>query len=170
MCFMFVFSSRRRHTRCALVTGVQTCALPRIGRPIADLSRWALSRLPPGGDRESALQRRLAFMRAGSPHLTERVMPDGSIVEIRGNPMPGGGFVATYTDVTEFRSVERGLRRANETLEQRVGERTALLESAKREAEHANDAKSRFLTAIGRSEEHTSELQSLMRISYAVFC
>src|SRR3546814_4072532 len=155
------------------------CSSDLVGRPIADLSRWALSRLPPGGDLESALQRRLAFMRAGSPHLTKRVMPDGSIVEIRGNPMPGGGFVATYTDVTEFRSVERGLRRANETLEQRVGERTALLESAKREAEHANDATSRFLTAIGhdlmqplhaRSEEHTSELQSLMRISYAVFC
>src|SRR3546814_6240800 len=30
LCFLFVFffSSRRRHTRCALVTGVQTCALP----------------------------------------------------------------------------------------------------------------------------------------------
>src|SRR3546814_17940997 len=28
LCFVFVFSSRRRHTRCALVTGVQTCALP----------------------------------------------------------------------------------------------------------------------------------------------
>src|SRR3546814_3800888 len=27
-CLFFVFSSRRRHTRCALVTGVQTCALP----------------------------------------------------------------------------------------------------------------------------------------------
>src|SRR3546814_1972824 len=27
-CFLFFFSSRRRHTRCALVTGVQTCALP----------------------------------------------------------------------------------------------------------------------------------------------
>src|SRR3546814_2757378 len=26
--YIFVFSSRRRHTRCALVTGVQTCALP----------------------------------------------------------------------------------------------------------------------------------------------
>src|SRR3546814_9956095 len=28
MCLLFFFSSRRRHTRCALVTGVQTCALP----------------------------------------------------------------------------------------------------------------------------------------------
>src|SRR3546814_10212495 len=29
--FVFFFSSRRRHTRCALVTGVQTCALPIFG-------------------------------------------------------------------------------------------------------------------------------------------
>src|SRR3546814_6862597 len=28
LCMSFFFSSRRRHTRCALVTGVQTCALP----------------------------------------------------------------------------------------------------------------------------------------------
>src|SRR3546814_8466002 len=28
LCYCFFFSSRRRHTRCALVTGVQTCALP----------------------------------------------------------------------------------------------------------------------------------------------
>src|SRR3546814_8122170 len=30
--FCFFFSSRRRHTRCALVTGVQTCALPILSR------------------------------------------------------------------------------------------------------------------------------------------
>ena len=123
--------------------------LLRVGRPIADLSRWALEKMPPAGEVEHGLQRRLAYMRAGTPHLSERVFPDRSIVEIRGNPMPGGGFVATFTDVTAFRNVEHGLRQANETLEQRVGERTALLESAKREAEHANDAKSRFLTAVG---------------------
>src|SRR3546814_10174427 len=34
----------------------------------------------------------------------------------------------------------------------------------------SNDAARRLLAAAGRSEEHTSELQSLMRISYAVFC
>src|SRR3546814_6208200 len=31
ICLLFLFSSRRRHTRCALVTGVQTCALPISG-------------------------------------------------------------------------------------------------------------------------------------------
>src|SRR3546814_5111658 len=31
MCYYFFFSSRRQHTRCALVTGVQTCALPILG-------------------------------------------------------------------------------------------------------------------------------------------
>src|SRR3546814_1692467 len=40
---LFFFSSRRRHTRCALVTGVQTCALPiyrRIGRNAEALAHY----------------------------------------------------------------------------------------------------------------------------------
>src|SRR3546814_1520330 len=35
LCVFFFFSSRRRHTRCALVTGVQTCALPISSNGIA---------------------------------------------------------------------------------------------------------------------------------------
>src|SRR3546814_18213698 len=39
--FCFFFSSRRRHTRCALVTGVQTCALPICLQPrLAGEKRW----------------------------------------------------------------------------------------------------------------------------------
>ncbi|PJK08216.1 hybrid sensor histidine kinase/response regulator [Lysobacteraceae bacterium NML120232] len=120
----------------------------KVGMDIAEVSRWAL-RLLSEADMEAALRRRLAHMRKGTAHLAERVFPDGSIVEIRGNPMPGGGFVATFTDVTAFRQVEAGLKSANETLEQRVIERTALLERAKRDAERANEAKTRFLAAIG---------------------
>src|SRR3546814_1403037 len=41
VCFLFFFSSRRRHTRCALVTGVQTCALP-ISELLAARDYWGL--------------------------------------------------------------------------------------------------------------------------------
>src|SRR3546814_10957848 len=49
-CFFFFFSSRRRHTRCALVTGVQTCALPilrhdrivAVGRFAAVTKTWQI--------------------------------------------------------------------------------------------------------------------------------
>src|SRR3546814_2838076 len=37
MCLFFFFSSRRRHTRCALVTGVQTCALPILRQVIGNV-------------------------------------------------------------------------------------------------------------------------------------
>src|SRR3546814_19179837 len=43
MCALLFFSSRRRHTRCALVTGVQTCALPiskRIEQVEASMARY----------------------------------------------------------------------------------------------------------------------------------
>src|SRR3546814_13988837 len=63
-CFWFFFSGRRRHTRCALVTGVQTCALP-IYRPPSFLraGSWI------GGDRDGnpyvqADSLRLALSRA----------------------------------------------------------------------------------------------------------
>src|SRR3546814_5433436 len=39
LCFLLFFSSRRRHTRCALVTGVQTCALPILLARSA-MARW----------------------------------------------------------------------------------------------------------------------------------
>src|SRR3546814_10246159 len=42
MCIVsFFFSSRRRHTRCALVTGVQTCALPISAKAAIEASRAA---------------------------------------------------------------------------------------------------------------------------------
>ena len=124
--------------------------LIRVGRPVADLLRHNAGQgLLEGRDAvEARIQRRLAFKRAGSRHRIERAWPDGRIIEIRGNPMPGGGFVATFTDVTAFRRTAEELKQINETLEQRVRARTAELEEAKIEAERASEAKTRFLAAV----------------------
>ncbi len=123
--------------------------LLRVGVSVAELVRWNAARgLAGAGDAEREVGKRLAHMRAGTPYVAERRFPDGAVIEIRGNPMPGGGFVATFTDVTAFRRSEGELKRIAETLEQRVGERTIELERAREEAERANRAKSRFLAAV----------------------
>jgi signal transduction histidine kinase len=69
--------------------------------------------------------------------------------------MPGGGFVMSFTDITEFREAERALKEANEGLEQRVAARThelsqlnQALTEAKGVAEAANQSKTRFLAAV----------------------
>src|SRR3546814_6874487 len=100
---LFFFSSRRRHTRCALVTGVQTCALPisaklRLQRAIRSLPRRV------------RLLGMIARRRATASHSLNNLFSPGYF--------------------------------------SRAADSHACL----------------------RSEEHTSELQSLMRISYAVFC
>jgi signal transduction histidine kinase len=87
-------------------------------------------------------------LRQRTAYVFERRWPNGTVIEIRGKPIAGGGFVTTYTDITAFRQAEDVLRTANETLEARVAERTRELMAATREAERANEAKSRFLAAI----------------------
>ena len=143
--------------------------LLRVGLPVAELARWAIERGFAGAsvdDGRAAVEKRLQHMRAGTPHLTERRFPDGSMVEIRGNPMPGGGFVATFTDVTAFRRAELDLIRANETLEQRVDERTAALASASAAADRANLAKTRFLAAV--SHDQAQPLNAARLFAYAL--
>src|SRR3546814_2591920 len=113
----FFFSSRRRHTRCALVTGVQTCALP--------ICFFAQAKK--GGSR-----------RHGAKALVKRTVTANGIrrsrrysASCRASRAPGKNVTTTLY----------GLKNCDTCRKARK-----------------------------RSEEHTSELQSLMRISYAVFC
>jgi PAS domain S-box-containing protein len=43
-------------------------------------------------------------------YATERIRPDGTVLEIRHNPLPGGGFVSIYSDITERKRAERRIQ------------------------------------------------------------
>ncbi|MCL7714750.1 hybrid sensor histidine kinase/response regulator [Stenotrophomonas mori] len=113
-----------------------------VGRPVADLIRYNAERGELGeGDIELQIDRRIAHMRAGTAHVFERTDADGKVIELRGQALPGGGYVTSYNDITDFKHAERALLEANETLEQRVAERSQA-------AELAQQSKTRFLAAI----------------------
>ncbi|MEB2315678.1 MAG: PAS domain-containing hybrid sensor histidine kinase/response regulator [Xanthomonadaceae bacterium] len=145
-----------------------------VGRPVAELIRWNAERGGCGpGEVEAQVEKRIAFMRQGSPYVFERVRSDGSVYEMRGRAMPGGGYVTTYTDVTDYKRVEHALIEANETLELRVRERTGELieaveaqRAAKLEAEVANLSKTRFLA--GASHDLLQPLNAARLFSAAL--
>src|SRR3546814_4160057 len=122
---VFFFSSRRRHTSCALVTGFQTCALP-ISHDVA-----------------VALHRILAFEdlhdHGTRGHEFDEFAEEGAVLV---DGIEAFGLLAGHADALRGDDAQAGFL-------QHPGDRAG---------------------QIARSEEHTSELQSLMRISYAVFC
>lgn len=130
--------------------------LIQIGRPIGDIIYYNAKRGMCGSKTpEEAVVTRLKWLSFGTPHKSERVFPNGRVIEIIGNPMPGGGFVTSFSDITVYRKAEQTLQEMNEHLELRVHNRTkelsklntALIKS-KSTAEQANESKTRFLAAV----------------------
>lgn len=126
-----------------------------MGSPISSLIRHNVQRgLCGSGDIESQVNRRLDFLRKGSPHRSERQQANGQTISIEGNPLPGGGFVMLFSDITAYRQAEQVLKEANLDLETRVYERTLTLAKtnealakAHEKAEQAHLKKSQYLKA-----------------------
>ena len=78
------------------------------GNPcLEDLFRFNARRGEYGpGDVEEHVRLRMARVKEQRAHEYERQRPNGTILEVRGIPVPGGGFVTTYLDVTEKRTAE----------------------------------------------------------------
>ena len=133
---------------------LELCDLPaelvQVGTSLEEIVRYNEARGEYGqGQFDTLLARRRHPARRDRPDVYERRRPDGTVLEVSTTPMPSGGFVAVYTDVTERDLAAAALREANEALEARVGERTLALSAAKAEAERANLGKTRFLAAAG---------------------
>src|SRR3546814_4130933 len=153
----FFFSGRRRHTRCALVTGVQTCALPiyigprqkaerpaPVETPAADAEAEAPAKADPGDAADGktippAIRGRWALKAAD---CAARRGTDLTALTIDATNLR---FFESHGELARVRESDAGSIVADYTF--------------RGEGEEWD-----------RSEEHTSDLQSLMRNSYAVFC
>lgn len=130
-------------------------SLVRFGTGLDEIVRFNAERGTYGeGAQDELMAARLeSFVRDREP-VRLRLYPSGKVIEIRTNSLPDGGFVTTYTDITDAVAAEEELERTNESLERRVTERTeellrvnTELQRAKAEAEQANASKTRFLAA-----------------------
>lgn len=118
----------------------------KAGMPITDILNYNAKR---GLFNPSSIDKRVSYMREGTRHKHIRKQPDGKVIELNGAPLPGGGYVTTYSDITEYMAIQKELESAKEDLEERVTQRTAELEEAKLQADKANESKTKFLAAAG---------------------
>lgn len=82
----------------------------QIGMPIEKLIRFNADRGDCGkGELSTLVKRRLDHLRAGSAYSSERKRR-GAYIKMYGNPIPGGGFVTSFTDITEQKNIEQALR------------------------------------------------------------
>jgi PAS domain S-box-containing protein len=84
--------------------------LLQIGTPIGKLIAYNAERGDCGpGDTISLIERRLNHLRNSGAYSSERKRR-GAYIKINGNPIPGGGFVTSFTDITEQKNIEQALR------------------------------------------------------------
>ena len=125
--------------------------LKRQGVTLVDLIRFNAERGEYGNvDVEVYMAHAVTQLNLSLPHRFERTRPDGSVLEVRGTPLPDGGFVSSYVDITERKQAEAQLLAANvryetlnQELEQRVEERSRQLKNETEERQAAEKALAR---------------------------
>jgi PAS domain S-box-containing protein len=88
-----------------------------IGRSIEEIFRYNAIKGEYGpGNIDEQVTRRVDSIKSGRPHSYERYRPDGTVLEVRGNPMPNGGYVNTYMNITQHKQVEEALRESEQNI------------------------------------------------------
>src|SRR5690606_26778728 len=88
--------------------------LVRVGVGMDDIVAFNAARGSYGpGTVEAHIEARIHSFRHDLEPVRLRLYPSGKVIEIRSNPLPDGGLVTTYTDVTDTVLAEEASRRAN---------------------------------------------------------
>ena len=83
----------------------------RLGMPFEDMVRYQAEREDYGpGDTEEQVRKRVDALRQGKPWYGEHHNSDGRVIAIHRDPLPGGGCVNTFTDITKRKRAEEAVR------------------------------------------------------------
>jgi PAS domain S-box-containing protein len=105
-------------------------ALLKPGINLEDMFRYNAERGEYGpGDIEEQVRERVARAKQFQAHRFERRRPDGTVIEVLGTPVPSGGFVTTYTDITERKRAEGQLAQQAAELAAKTSVLEAMFES-----------------------------------------
>jgi len=96
--------------------------LVRPGTPFADTIRHLVEQGEYGDvdDPESFTQARIDQALTFEPHYMERTRASGRVISVEGSPLPQGGWIAVYTDITGIKRQEALLRARSEELSEQV--------------------------------------------------
>jgi Na+/proline symporter/signal transduction histidine kinase/CheY-like chemotaxis protein len=134
-----------------------------VGLPIERLYRFNAERGIMGGadiDIDAEVQKRLNWLRQGGRHRLERRLPDGRVIDIHGNPTPAGGFVTTYTDITDYREMVTELEEARQELEAKLETGSRSLSEVNAELRRENRLRAEAETQLREAVQSKSRFMS----------
>jgi signal transduction histidine kinase len=112
----------------------------------------------PVGNADEAVRVRVEAARAFEPHYMERARPNGRWISVEGAPLPQGGWVTVYTDITEIKYQERLLKARAEDLSEQ------LLADSRRLAQ-ANRALAASNAALEEAKRELTEMEARTRLT-----
>ena len=139
-------------------------ALPRRlvmpGADFADTIRYLATRGDYGDvdDLDSFVQSRVEIARAFEPHYMERTRANGHTISVEGSPLPEGGWITVYTDITRAKQQERLLRARSEELSDQLTGYSEDLSAANRQLEAT-------ITALEEAKRQLMQSEARMRLT-----
>jgi PAS domain-containing protein len=115
----------------------------------------------PVEDVEAAIRARVETARAFRPHYMERTRANGRTISVEGSPLPEGGWVTVYTDITDIKRQEALLRARSEELSDQLLSHSEQLAATNRELQAtitALEEAQRQLTASEARTRLTTEM------------